>query len=315
MADVFISYSKAAVATTRDLAADLEAKGLSVWWDIELVAGDQFRRRIQEEIKAARAIIVIWTPESILSDYVQSEAERARVAGKLIQVRTPDIEPADLPPPFDTAHVPLIEDRGEIYGALAQLGVLKNYKPSVLGKSALFSSMAAKAPWRLSTRKIAAAVVGLGVLMASLFAYLMTFDAPGPSEAEMKTRGQAVAQAFLKQLNAGLPDSSLLAQELRLGRRGLMSNVEAASELRKLGAKYSAVDCKVDGGNVSVKPAQHVKNGLRVNFSSICDFTGASGARTTERFPLEIEAAKENGADRITGMWAPEKMVLWQARN
>ena len=279
------------------------------------MAGEQFRRRIQEELRAARAVVVIWTPESVLSDYVQSEAERARVAGKLIQVRTADVEPADLPPPFDTAHVPVVAERDEIYGALAQLGILKNYKPSILGKSALFTSAGARSPWRLSTRKIAAAVAGLGVQTASLIAYMMTFDAPGPSEAEMKVRGQAVSQAFLKQLNAGLPDSSVLAQELRLGRRGLMSNVEAAAELRKVSAKYSAVDCKIDGGNVTVKPAQHVKNSLRVNFNSICDFTGASGAHTTERFPLEIEAGKENGADRITGMWAPDKMVLWQARN
>ena len=166
MADVFVSYSKLTSATTQDLARDLEARGLSVWWDVELVAGEQFRRRIQEELRAARAVVVIWTPESVLSDYVQSEAERARVAGKLIQVRTADVEPADLPPPFDTAHVPLVAERDEIYGALAQLGILKNYKPSILGKSALFTSAGARSPWRLSTRKIAAAVAGLGVLTA-----------------------------------------------------------------------------------------------------------------------------------------------------
>jgi len=98
MADVFISYSKQAVAVTRKLAKDLEEKGVTVWWDTELVAGERFRQRIQEELKACRAAIVIWTPESVHSDYVHSEAERARIARKLIQVRTADIEPGDLPP-------------------------------------------------------------------------------------------------------------------------------------------------------------------------------------------------------------------------
>jgi hypothetical protein len=59
---------------------------------------------------------VIWTSDSVHSDYVVSEAERARVAGKLIQLRTADVEPTDLPPPFDTSHMSLVEDRKAIYG-------------------------------------------------------------------------------------------------------------------------------------------------------------------------------------------------------
>jgi predicted nucleotide-binding protein len=86
MADVFISYSKSYVQITRDLAADLEAKGLTVWWDTDLLAGESFRQRIIQELQACKAAIVIWTPQSVISDYVISEAERARKAGKLIQV-------------------------------------------------------------------------------------------------------------------------------------------------------------------------------------------------------------------------------------
>ena len=61
MADVFISYSKSHVELTRELAKKLEAKGLTVWWDTDLLAGKSFRHRIIQEIKACKAAIVIWT--------------------------------------------------------------------------------------------------------------------------------------------------------------------------------------------------------------------------------------------------------------
>src|SRR5215510_13267354 len=111
MADIFISYSKPHVELTRDLASDLEAKGLTVWWDTDLLAGESFRQRIIQELHDCKAAIVIWTPQSVSSDYVISEAERARKAGKLIQIRTEEVEPDALPPPFDTGHASLIDDR------------------------------------------------------------------------------------------------------------------------------------------------------------------------------------------------------------
>src|SRR5262245_40428172 len=115
MADVFISYTKPYIQLTRDLAADLEAKGLTVWWDTELLAGESFRRRIIQELRDCKAAIVIWAPQSVDSDYVISEAERARKAGKLIQIRSEEVELSQVPPPFDTGHVSLIDDRKAIY--------------------------------------------------------------------------------------------------------------------------------------------------------------------------------------------------------
>lgn len=316
MADVFISYSKQAVAVTRKLAKDLEEKGVTVWWDTELVAGERFRQRIQEELKACRAAIVIWTPESVHSDYVHSEAERARIARKLIQVRTADIEPGDLPPPFDVAHVPLVDDRTEIYAALSKLGIIEGYDSPAYRKTALFTGAAGRAPWRFSTRTVGIAVGVLAIATAWLgYQYVLVNASRAPSEAELIGRGSTVAAQFLKQVNAGIPDSSLFAKELRLGRRGLMTSVEAVAELRKFNAKYQSVVCQVDPSSVKLKPAQHPASVWRVNFVTQCDVAAGSGPRTTERFPLEIEATRSGGADRIAGIWAPERMVLWEARN
>jgi len=68
MADVFISYSKQERALTERLAADLLARGYTVWWDTNQVSGEAFRNVIQQELAAAKSVIVIWTPASVLSD-------------------------------------------------------------------------------------------------------------------------------------------------------------------------------------------------------------------------------------------------------
>src|SRR5262249_18272290 len=104
----------------------------------DLLAGESFRQRIIQELHDCKAAIVIWTPQSVSSDYVISEAERARKAGKLIQIRTEEVEPDALPPPFDTGHASLIDDRKAIYGALAKLGLLRNESITVSGPLPLF---------------------------------------------------------------------------------------------------------------------------------------------------------------------------------
>jgi hypothetical protein len=104
VADIFISYSNADRAEARLLSAFLESQGFSVWWDSDLVAGDKFRDVIAAELTRARVAIVIWTKNSVTSDWVQSEAGRALREHKLIPVRSADTDYNDIPPPFDNVH-------------------------------------------------------------------------------------------------------------------------------------------------------------------------------------------------------------------
>jgi TIR domain len=123
MADIFISYSKIDRALTEALAENLEARGHSVWWDTSLLAGDTFREAILRELDAAKAAIVIWSPASVKSDWVVSEATRARAQGKLITVRSPDLNHRDIPPPFDVVHTVLLDERERIDAAITRLGI------------------------------------------------------------------------------------------------------------------------------------------------------------------------------------------------
>src|SRR5262249_57166434 len=69
-----------------------------------LDAADLYRDEIMKQLVAARAVITIWSPNSIKSDWVRAEAGRAKSEGKLIPVKTPDVAYSDIPLPFGEMH-------------------------------------------------------------------------------------------------------------------------------------------------------------------------------------------------------------------
>src|SRR5262245_31224247 len=118
MADIFISYSSADREQVKMLALFLESEGYTVWWDHNLVGGDSFRRRILEELTKARAAIVVWTENSIHSEWVLAEASQARKDGKLIAVRAKSLPPEQIPLPFGEIHTEQLEDRPRMLAAV-----------------------------------------------------------------------------------------------------------------------------------------------------------------------------------------------------
>ena len=120
-ARVFISYSKQSPEPTRDLASFLAAEGFSVWWDTDLYTGQDFSKEIQDQLDAAAAVIVIWTPASIDSRWVRAEATYADGQGKLIPVYADGVTPARVPPPFNTIHSDSIDNRAAILRAIGRL--------------------------------------------------------------------------------------------------------------------------------------------------------------------------------------------------
>jgi hypothetical protein len=119
MADVFISYTHADRELTQALAADINRAGYSAWWDTELLPGDNFRRRIDEELAKAKAVVIIWTRASTGSDWVIEEAEEARTSGKLISVIGEDAK-VKIPKPFGVLHHVPIADRPSILSAISK---------------------------------------------------------------------------------------------------------------------------------------------------------------------------------------------------
>lgn len=124
MADIFISYSKARVAEATELAAELADLGYEVWWDTSLLPTGSFGAEIDRQLDAARAVIVIWSPESIRSKWVRSEAAHADRLDKLVNTHTDGIAPAtQIPKPFDQTHSVALDNIRTIVAALDALQV------------------------------------------------------------------------------------------------------------------------------------------------------------------------------------------------
>ena len=85
MSDIFISYARADEARAQQVAAALQAQGYQVWRDDELPAHRAYADVIEERLKAAQAVVVLWSAESARSQWVRAEADAARSAGTLVQ--------------------------------------------------------------------------------------------------------------------------------------------------------------------------------------------------------------------------------------
>lgn len=77
MSDIFISYASADREHAARLARALEDRGWSVWWDRTIPPGRQFDEVIEEALDAARCVVVLWSPASIASSWVKTEAAEA----------------------------------------------------------------------------------------------------------------------------------------------------------------------------------------------------------------------------------------------
>src|SRR5580698_8361674 len=98
MSDVFISYARSTAAQAKRVAEALRALGHGVWRDDELPAHRAYAEVIEERLKAAKAVVVIWSEEATKSQWVRAEANVAREAGTLVQLR---VDQATPPLPFN----------------------------------------------------------------------------------------------------------------------------------------------------------------------------------------------------------------------
>lgn len=74
MADVFVSYKREDRRRVEQLSQILVDLGLSVWFDYSIDVGEDWAKRITEELEAASAVIVCWSPEACVSSWVLREA-------------------------------------------------------------------------------------------------------------------------------------------------------------------------------------------------------------------------------------------------
>ena len=233
MPDVFLSYSREDAAFVARLADALQAAGYSCWWDRQLVSGVRYLTETEEQLQAARAVVVVWSRTSITSHWVADEAAVGRDGNRLAALS------------FDGSMPPLgfrqfqVTDfagwRGgtdepafqSLLGGLERLvAPHRNGESAVPAVSSTRPGLA-QSPSTAPRRRLAA-MLGLGAMLAIALLWAVFRQTPGSTGAVGSTNGSAAAptaadfprdpelrRAFdlTQQLNA-IREDVLLAEEI-----------------------------------------------------------------------------------------------------
>lgn len=93
MAQIFLSYNRQDIEIAKMFSDAFESAGLTVWRDLtSLRVGDVYDIKTENALKAASAVVVLWSPRSVASDWVRAEAIVARRNNTLVPVMIEDCE-------------------------------------------------------------------------------------------------------------------------------------------------------------------------------------------------------------------------------
>lgn len=97
MVDIFISYSRSDRPAAELIAKALAQEGFTVWWDHQIPPGTDFHTVIEQEIEAAKCVLVLWSNNSVASKWVRAEAAEGNDRDILLPVL---IQHTKIPFPF-----------------------------------------------------------------------------------------------------------------------------------------------------------------------------------------------------------------------
>jgi len=69
MTQVFLSYAEEDRERARALVQLLKKKEWTVFWDRDLLVGPNYRDALADELEHARCVIVLWSEESVHSEW------------------------------------------------------------------------------------------------------------------------------------------------------------------------------------------------------------------------------------------------------
>ena len=121
MPDVFLSYSHKDRDVASRVAERFARAGWSTWWDQSLVPGETWAEVTRAELRAARAVVALWSKSSWPSRWVQAEAYAGYEARRLVCARLDDVL---IEPPFNilqTADLRTAEGFDRLVAGLARI--------------------------------------------------------------------------------------------------------------------------------------------------------------------------------------------------
>lgn len=327
--DIFISYAREDEERLRPLVHALEAQGWRVFWDRAIPVGETWLDHIGTRLDAAPIVLVAWSRHSIRSEFVYSEASRARARRALVPVL---IEPVSPPLGLDSVQAADLVSWFTAGGRGALPSVLVDAIGRRMGAPAtpVMSPPSADEPpsrpnkprvlWRpaastIRTVAIAAAVLGAIVVAAAVFVPPLLYPtqkplAPGtPRQASTDERpgpiapDQAVPTAVLTPLPFPSVDFELDGRLGVAGGAGAGTLVVLRHGAGKLRIEYQAFGAKGFmlltrgsdiGTMVMVQPPNHA---VAMDF----DVTKPMPGHSTGMGIWWFSMGARGGADRVLG--------------
>jgi TolB-like protein len=195
MSEIFISYERGATTlVAQRIVESLRRVGYLVWWDEDLPAHRSFSEVLDERLRAATVVLVVWSEAAARSLWVRAEADFALSHDKLVQASADSALP---PIPFNQIQCARLQDwagdpeHPEWQRILASLRDLTGGpNGSHATTSPAYSAPGVPSPsarLRVRVRVLAAALFAVGVVGVGLFV------AHKPSTDELRDDAMRVA--------------------------------------------------------------------------------------------------------------------------
>ena len=179
MTDIFLSYASQDRERVIPLVEALEADGYSVWWDRNIRPGPSFDREIETALKETSCMVVVWSHDSVESEWVRNEVDDGARRGILVPVLIDDVLPPLAYRRRQSAN--LAGWAGERDGEYQQLltgirAILDGSGEAGAGTSSLPSPLSTRQPRRAKSSRVgtmmAGSVVGALLATVALISYL-----------------------------------------------------------------------------------------------------------------------------------------------
>ncbi len=130
MSDIFLSYKSEDRPRAKIIAEALEQHGYSVWWDRIIPPGKTFDQVIEEALESAKCVIVLWSKESVSSDWVKNEVREGTRRHILVPILIDEVKI-----PFEFRHIQaaqLIDWQGGVHNP--EFDLLLNSVAEIVGR-------------------------------------------------------------------------------------------------------------------------------------------------------------------------------------
>jgi TolB-like protein len=262
---VFVSYARADRPRVAKLVSVLRSAGFDPWWDDDIPAGASWEQTIEKALADAQAVIVCWSPTSVASENVRSEARVARSRGRLVQTFLKRCDPPlffgerqgiDLSKWSGSARDPAIRRVKDALEAAIE-GQQINQVPA--------PDTPSSGPLRFRSQIVGTAVAFLAAILMGGWWLARPTASAAPSRVAVqpiKSLGAdpAVADSLTDQITTSLNDGHIPTVS-RTDSEGL-SGVDADQKLKSLGAGYT-VNGTVERAGNSLHARLHLDDRVR----------------------------------------------------